>query len=574
MQTFDLRVEVSDGVAGEMTVAVTQSPAGEVDGVRVAVPPVTLAQAMHCTARRLLELAAEFTGAVLPPPLWAAWRASTAAAGSAGVCLRIRTAGAAAAALPWELLYDAERGAYLALDPLTPVVRYLEGPAGPPLPAPGGAPPVLLLGAAAPRDLPAPGAALEGVATALAPAVRAGRGRVERIDHLTLPRLEAALQERRPLLFHFHGHGFWAGYDGAGGLALEGRGGAAELLDSATLATLLGAARTQFVMLNACSSATAGSERWSGLAQGLVRRGVPAVVAHQGALDDDLGRVFAGRFYAALAASGDVAQAVTAGRIAMAARCAAGEQAGAWLAPLLFLRGDALLWPPADEFVDDARNRASPRSSVSSLPQSASDERGAINIENLNAGTVIMGDATIDMRGTTVNFPAAPPPTPDPRLDELVAGQGALLARQDAFQREVLAALAAAEQRVVAGVLDGMDERNRRLVEEVMLAVQGGQAPPAETQALLDAVAAVRAEVRGHGAALASLGDRLDALAAGEPVGPTEAEVKHRLVMTVPIVPFLLGYEGEIELKSRFGLDAAWQALVKKVRGERDEESS
>ncbi|MCB0146996.1 MAG: hypothetical protein KDE01_05030, partial [Caldilineaceae bacterium] len=134
--------------------------------------------------------------------------------------------------------------------------------------------------------------------------------------------------------------------------------------------------------------------------------------------------------------------------------------------------------------------------------------------------------------------------------------------------------LAAAEQRVVAGVLDGMDERNRRLVEEVMLAVQGGQAPPAETQALLDAVAAVRAEVRGHGAALASLGDRLDALAAGEPVGPTEAEVKHRLVMTVPIVPFLLGYEGEIELKSRFGLDAAWQALVKKVRGERDEESS
>ena len=128
----------------------------------------------------------------------------------------------------------------------------------------------------------------------------------------------------------------------------------------------------------------------------------------------------------------------------------------------------------------------------------------------------------------------------------------------------------ASERRVVTGVLDGGDAQPRRLVEEVMLAVQGGQAPPAEAQALLDAVAAVRAEVCSHGAALAGLRDQLDVLAAGEVVGPTEAEVKHRLVMTVPIVPFILGYEGEIELKSRFGLDAAWQALLRKVRGASD----
>lgn len=178
-----------------------------------------------------------------------------------------------------------------------------------------------------------------------------------------------------------------------------------------------------------------------------------------------------------------------------------------------------------------------------------------------------MGDATIDMSGTTVNFAAAPPTAPDPRLDELAAGQSDLLARQEAFRREMLAALSASERRVVAGVLDGVDARNRQLAEEVMLAVQGGQAPAAEAQDLLDAVSAVRAEVRSHGAALAGLRDQLDVLAAGEVVGPTEAEVKHRLVMTVPIVPFILGYEGEIELKSRFGLDAAWQALVNKVRG-------
>ena len=568
MQTFDLRAELIDPAAGQLTVAVTHSPAGEVDAVRVIVPPITPAQAMNCTARRLAGLAAEFTAALLPPPLWAAWRESVAAAGSAGVRLRIRTAGGAAA-LPWELLYDAARATYLALDPLTPVVRYLEGPAGPILPA-GSEPPLLLLAAAAPRDLPDPGAgALDALADALAPDVAAGRVRIERVDHLSARRLEAALLDRQPALFHFHGHSFWAGYDGAGGLALEGQDGRAELLDGATLATLLGAARVRLAVLNACSSAGAGVDRWSGLAQALVRQGMPAVVAHQGAVQDDLARAFAGRFYAALVKDGAVDRAVTAGRIAMARQCAQGDQAGAWLSPLLFLRGEAVLWPAADASAAEARNRAVPSSPVSSPSQGSPIERGAITIGTLNAGTVVMGDADIHMSGP-ISFPPAQAPAPDPRLDELAAGQAELLARQEMFRREILAALSASERRVVTGVLDGVDAQHRRLVEEVMLAVQGGQAPPAEAQALLDAVAAVRAEVCSHGAALAGLRDQLDVLAAGEVVGPTEAEVKHRLVMTVPIVPFILGYEGEIELKSRFGLDAAWQALLRKVRGASD----
>ncbi len=42
MLNFDLRAELVDPVAGRLTVAVTGSPAGEVDAVAVAAPPVTL----------------------------------------------------------------------------------------------------------------------------------------------------------------------------------------------------------------------------------------------------------------------------------------------------------------------------------------------------------------------------------------------------------------------------------------------------------------------------------------------------------------------------------------------------
>ena len=41
--------------------------------------------------------------------------------------------------------------------------------------------------------------------------------------------------------------------------------------------------------------------------------------------------------------------------------------------------------------------------------------------------------------------------------------------------------------------------------------------------------------------------------------------VAHKLKLTVPIIPFLLGYEGEIQLGSRMNLEMAWEWLKKKL---------
>lgn len=38
-------------------------------------------------------------------------------------------------------------------------------------------------------------------------------------------------------------------------------------------------------------------------------------------------------------------------------------------------------------------------------------------------------------------------------------------------------------------------------------------------------------------------------------------DVKHKLKLTLPIIPFLLDYEGEIELNSRLNLERAWGAF-------------
>ena len=41
--------------------------------------------------------------------------------------------------------------------------------------------------------------------------------------------------------------------------------------------------------------------------------------------------------------------------------------------------------------------------------------------------------------------------------------------------------------------------------------------------------------------------------------------VAHKLKLTVPIIPFSLGYEGEIQLGSRMNLEMAWEWLKQKL---------
>ena len=169
METFDLRAGTVRGDR-RMTVAVTQSPAGELNGVRKPCRRSRWHQAMHCTARRLLELAAG-SEAVLPPAMnaflarqlscWRDRRAILPAHPHGRGCHDTLCRGSYS---------TTPSGAPPGENPLTPVVRYLEGqPTRPCLrPAVG-----MMLAKRAPRY--SLGAALEGVAAALAPAVRRPR---------------------------------------------------------------------------------------------------------------------------------------------------------------------------------------------------------------------------------------------------------------------------------------------------------------------------------------------------------------------------------------------------------------
>jgi len=48
-------------------------------------------------------------------------------------------------------------------------------------------------------------------------------------------------------------------------------------------------------------------------------------------------------------------------------------------------------------------------------------------------------------------------------------------------------------------------------------------------------------------------------------VDAPKLDASHKLKITIPIIPFILSYEGEMGLKSGMNLESAWQRLLSKV---------
>ena len=83
---------------------------------------------------------------------------------------------------------------------------------------------------------------------------------------------------------------------------------------------------------------------------------------------------------------------------------------------------------------------------------------------------------------------------------------------------------------------------------------------------MLAALGGVSGEVRQQSAQLGELAAQVAEIELGDVVEMPEASVSHRFVLNVPIVPFLLNYEGAVALDGKVNLQAAWQRLLAKVR--------
>jgi hypothetical protein len=167
--------------------------------------------------------------------------------------------------------------------------------------------------------------------------LESGRVHLERLDKASLPALQRRLRQGDYHMLHIVGHGDFDAQRQEGFVLLEGedrrglRAGVRELG-----ALLRDESRSlRLVVLNACKGARASAgDPFAGLAQGLVQKGVPAVIAMQVAISDGAAQVFTSAFYSSLASGYPIDAALGEARKAIYLQDGGAE----WAVPVLFMR--------------------------------------------------------------------------------------------------------------------------------------------------------------------------------------------------------------------------------------------
>ncbi len=414
--------------AGGYSISVPESPAGAGDSDAWSLDAPGLENALWANARRIEGSARRATGgvdvdALLPRPedareagkaLYAALFDSALGGRLAdslrtidpqrgeGVRFVINTTDAPELArLPWEFLYSPAKDDFLFSDRMKPVVRWLD--VDEPLPSLAAERPLrLLIAVAAPSDRPGleVGEEIAHLDSALDELTASGAVRIERLQHATLESLDNALLKNRPHALHFIGHGDFSGDEGVLVLESDAVPGMSDVIAGRQLAMLLRNHLTslRLVFLNSCMGATASrSDPFGGVAQSLIRRGIPAVVAMQFPIPDKAAVALSRHFYRYLASGQPVDAALNSARAFLYARGYEVE----WGAPALHMRTpDGRLFDMAPATVEEDETGPQ-RAEVAEKPQphagviaAEPDEAVAVSATRPPPGNTVSGAAT------------------------------------------------------------------------------------------------------------------------------------------------------------------------------------
>jgi hypothetical protein len=244
----------------------------------------------------------------------------------------------------------------------TPLVRYLELPEV--IQPVAVTPPIrVLVMISSPSDYPALDVEAEWkrLNESLAGLIASGTIAIERLDDATLSVLQRRLRRAQYHIFHFIGHGEFDQTLQEGVLLLERDNRRGHRVGSQYLGMLLHDHDSlRLAILNACEGARSSrQDPFAGSAQCLVQQGIPAVIAMQFEIADDVASTFAHEFYGALADGLPIDAAVTEARKAIFA----GGREVEWATPVLYLRA------PDGRIFDVAPPARAPKPELPSAPR-------------------------------------------------------------------------------------------------------------------------------------------------------------------------------------------------------------
>ncbi|HEY6047140.1 MAG TPA: CHAT domain-containing protein [Pyrinomonadaceae bacterium] len=239
--------------------------------------------------------------------------------------------------LPWEFLCLNDD--FMALNPRSPVVRYIEGAAACSLVKVEYPLRVLVVIAKPADEVPLDtDAEKESITAALKPLTDQGVVHLSFIEgNNTWGKLMDALLPNRTNILHFIGHGDFDETSNEGVLIMADEDGKTEVVDSERLRVLVqGRSRLALILLNSCLGTLGGdAQPFSSVAAGLVKSGIPAVIAMQFEISDDAAREISETFYTSLSLNMPVDAALTEARRRI---FLSNRNSLEWATPILFMQ--------------------------------------------------------------------------------------------------------------------------------------------------------------------------------------------------------------------------------------------
>jgi hypothetical protein len=388
------------------------------------------------------------------------------------VRLRIRLADPVLADLPWEFLYNPAVNRFLALSVQTPLVRYMELPE---IIQPAAVtPPIrVLVMISSPSDYPTLDVEAEWkrLNESLADLISAGTIAVERLDDATLGALQRRLRRSQYHIFHFIGHGEFDQTLQEGVLLLERANKRGHRVGSQYLGMLLHDHDSlRLAILNACEGARSSrQDPFAGSAQSLVQQGIPAVIAMQFEIADDVASTFAHEFYGALADGLPIDAAVTEARKAIFA----GGREIEWATPVLYLRApDGRIFDVAPGVKTATADTPPPSGSVKAAV-AAEPAASVAETPRERAATLLRGAGRLLALGkykeALEQLAEARPLDPDPatlaQLTATAEEQRAVADTRELRHAAFRGHLAAASELLASHDLDGATERIAQAIE-------------------------------------------------------------------------------------------------------------
>ena len=206
---------------------------------------------------------------------------------------------------------------------------------------------------------------------------------------------------------------------------------------------------------------------------------------------------------------------------------------------------------------DDPRRRAKYRREIEQLRESAASYKTEYDELRIQ----ITGKPTVAMQNVEAQLHQM-----DTKLSTLLVGQKTIQDTLVNLRRTVLARFDANEQTIITTIVDRLDQEQLVNTQAVLDSIATRQFAENELHETLVAVRDTLNEIRQKETFLSDshltseIGDLSDV------VDAPELNVSHKLKITIPIIPFILSYEGEMALKSGINLESAWHRLLSKVR--------